>query len=83
MGLRKPSFDRLAYHMQRYNIGRGACPSLADIQKKYLKIWWEVDAVVFTDVAHGLGRQFLGLWRDAHGIEDRTTCGQIATESAG
>ena len=43
----------------------------------------KVDAVVLTDVADGLGRQFLRLGRDAHGIEDVTTGRQIATEGTG
>ena len=43
----------------------------------------EVDAVVLADVADGLGRQFLGLGRDAHGIEDMSAGGQITSECTG
>ena len=38
-----------------------------------LELGGKVDAVVLTDVTDGLGRKFLGLGRDTHGIEDGTT----------
>ena len=48
-----------------------------------LEVWREVDAVVFADVADGLGREFLGFGRDAHGVEDVTTCGEVTTKRTG
>jgi hypothetical protein len=43
----------------------------------------KVDAVVLTDVTDGLGRKFLGLGRDTHGVEDVTSGGQITAEGPG
>ena len=48
-----------------------------------LEVGREVDAVVFADVADGLGREFLGFGRDAHGVEDGTTCGEVTTKRTG
>ena len=48
-----------------------------------LKVGWEVDAVVLTDVTDGGGRKLLGLGRDSHGVEDGTTGGQVTSEGAG
>jgi hypothetical protein len=48
-----------------------------------LKLRGKIDAVVFTDVADGLWRKFLSLWRYAHGIEDGSTGLKISTEGTG
>lgn len=48
-----------------------------------LEVWGEVDAVVFTDVADGLWGKFLGFGRDAHGVEDVTTSGEVTTKGTG
>ena len=45
-----------------------------------LQLWGQVDAVILTDVLHGLRRKQLGFWRDAHLVEDVATSGQIAAE---
>jgi len=47
-----------------------------------LQLWGEVDAVILTDVLHGLRRKQLGFWRDAHLVEDVATGCQIAAEGS-
>ena len=47
-----------------------------------LQLWGEVDAVILTDVLHGLRRKQLGFWRDAHLVEDVAAGCQIATEGS-
>ena len=47
-----------------------------------LQLWGEIDAVILTDVLHGLRRKQLGFWRDAHLVEDVAAGCQIATEGS-
>ena len=48
-----------------------------------LKLGRQVDAVVLTDVMNGQRWQFLGLGRDAHGVEDVLPGLQIAGKGPG
>ena len=48
-----------------------------------LEVGGKVDAVVFADVADGLGRELLGFGGDAHGVEDVTTGGEVTTKRTG
>ena len=48
-----------------------------------LEVGGEVDAVVFADIADGLGRELLGFGGDAHGVETVTTCGEVTTKRTG
>ena len=43
----------------------------------------EVNAVVLADVADSLGWQLLGFGRDAHGIENVTSGGEITPKGSG
>ena len=66
---------------------RGALAAFGRLSKKNfcvsLQFGRQVDAVVLADEADGLWGQLLSLGRDAHGIEDGTTRGEVATEGAG
>ena len=48
-----------------------------------LEFWGEVDAVVLTDVLHGLWGKFLGFGRNAHRFEDVAAGCQITGKSSG
>ena len=48
-----------------------------------LEVWGKVDAVIFADVADGLWRELLGFGRDAHGVENVTTSGEVTTKGTG
>ena len=45
-----------------------------------LKILGQVNAVIFTDILHGLRRKQTGIRQDTHGIEDVTTGPDIPAE---
>ena len=47
-----------------------------------LEVGREVDAVVFADVFDGVRGKFLGFGRDAHGVEDVTTGGEVTGEGS-
>ena len=58
-------------------VGRGVEGTLV------LEFGWEVDAVVLADVADCLRRQLLGFGRDAHGVENVTSGGEITPKGSG
>jgi hypothetical protein len=47
-----------------------------------LKILGQVNAVIFTDILHGLRRKQTGMGQDTHGIEDVTAGLKITGECA-
>ena len=47
-----------------------------------LQLWWQVDAVVLTDLFDGLWGKFLGFGRNAHRFEDVAAGCQITGKSS-